>query len=160
MSSTLSVVDHILNGARPISEALSGQGRTFMPADIDLSAPKQRGILDGATFQLPAAGSPAPSGAELLLSKTMDVPQMSVEPIAAVLIPDDYDLMADLPAPSSSPLGFLSGHAFSAPVMVKPESAAERVLRSSMQLPSIGFGEAVRRTQEDRTPVHDHGLSR
>lgn len=163
MSTNPSFIDQILANARPVSEAMTEQSRPFIPADVDLSTPARSnpgGVLGGATMKLPEVGKPAPTAAQVLLSTPMQAPAVRTAPTPLGHIPADYDLMADLPVATPGPLEALHGRTMSVPVMVKPESVAERILRTPMNLPAIGFGDAVKRTLEPVEPLYDGGLSR
>ncbi|AYG48262.1 hypothetical protein DV532_28780 (plasmid) [Pseudomonas sp. Leaf58] len=163
MSTTPSFIDQILANARPVSEAMAQQSRPYIPADVDLGTPARSnpgGVLRGATMKLPEVGKPAPTAADVLLSTPMQAPAVRPAPTPLGHIPDDYDLMADLPVAAPGPLEALQGRTMSVPVIVRPESLAERVLRTPMNLPAIGFGDAVKRTLAPAEPLHDRELSR
>ncbi|MDT8924679.1 hypothetical protein RBE51_17870 [Pseudomonas taiwanensis] len=163
MSTTPTFIEQTLANARPVPEAVATHSQACIPADVDLSVPARPnpgGVLNGATMRLPEINRPAPTVAETLLSTPMQLPIMAPAPSPVGHIPDDYDLMADLPVASPSPLEALRGRTMALPVMVKPESVAERLLRTPINLPAIGFSDAVKRTQEPRETIYDQDLSR
>lgn len=163
MSEIPNVVGQILKNSRPLSEVAANPSRPFIPADVNLSVPQpeaKAGVLNGATMRLPEVGRPAPSRAEVLLATPMKAPVMAAEPLPRGHIPEDYDLMADLPAAAPSPLEALRGQTMSLPHMVKPETVAERVLRTPITLHSTRFGDVVKRIEAEQELPREQGLSR
>lgn len=163
MSEIPNVIEQIIKNSRPLSEVSANPTRPFIPADVDLSIPQPQvktGVLDGATMRLPEVAKPAPSRAEVLLATPMHAPVMSAEPPPRGYIPEDYDLMADLPVAAPSPLEALRGQTMTLPHMVRPETVAERVLRTPITLHSTRFGDVVKRIKAEKDLPHDQGLSR
>lgn len=125
----------------------------FIPDDLDLSdlkAPDATGAnaLLGIKMVVPNLVRPQ-TMAERVLKMQMTTPTLRGEEPHGVFIPADVDLSVAPQAPAK-PDGFaqLLSMSFVPPILVKPQTVAERVLSTKMTLPEGSFSQAVALTAD------------